>query len=158
MPSEATTLIGRAVDGAETILNRQLFSGIISSANAVTEIPRTGNGTFEFPVKMPPVSSVIITSILIQTSASDQTVYIRLGPENISSLLEPGEWIVTIVLSGPKHVEYGRDYIAFPYMLLSGCRKKKACTVTLKRWEEGSALSIIKRIVGELYEESTSGD
>lgn len=55
----------------EDLILRSLFSGIISSVDAVTEIPKTGNGNFEFPGKMPNLSSVINICLLIQTSSNE---------------------------------------------------------------------------------------
>lgn len=134
-------------------MNRHPFSGIISSADAVAEVPREGNDNSELPVKMLDIVSVIIVSSLIHT-LSTRDVVIRLGLKHVSRRLELGQWIITIVLTGQKNLEHGREFIAYPYMFFSGFRTKRSCTI--KTGEEGSALPIVQKIVDELYMESSS--
>ncbi|KAH9294115.1 hypothetical protein KI387_040682 [Taxus chinensis] len=99
-PSEFTTVIGRAVDEAESILNENFFSSLISPEAVTMHRPMSENSKREESVKTPESLSAIIICALVQSSSGGEIK----TPITRWRSFAPGERIVTIVLTGRKSV------------------------------------------------------
>ncbi|KAH9288618.1 hypothetical protein KI387_032735, partial [Taxus chinensis] len=98
--SEFTTVIGRAVEEAESILNDCFFSSLISPEAVTMHCSMSKNSKHEDSVKMPESLSAIIICALVQSSSGGEIK----TPITRWRHFAPGERIVTIVLTGQKSV------------------------------------------------------
>ncbi|KAH9288565.1 hypothetical protein KI387_032682 [Taxus chinensis] len=145
-PSEFTTVIGRAVDEAESILNENFFSSLISPEAVTMHRPMRKNSKREDSVKTPESLSAIIICALVQSSSGGEikTPITRWRP------FAPGERIVTIVLTGRKSVY--KDHSPDFNLRLVHAELKQKCIVTVNKGEESKALDIFKTIIAQLYQ------
>ncbi|KAH9288615.1 hypothetical protein KI387_032732 [Taxus chinensis] len=145
-PSEFTTVIGRAVDEAESILNDYFFSSLISPEAVTMHRPMSKNSKREDSVKTPESLSAIIICALVQSSSGGEIKTPITRWRHFAS----GERIVTIVLTGRKSVykDLGSDF----NLKLLHAELKQKCIVTVNKGEESKALDIFKTIIAQLYQ------
>ncbi|KAH9288617.1 hypothetical protein KI387_032734, partial [Taxus chinensis] len=144
--SEFTTVIGRAVEEAESILNDCFFSSLISPEAVTMHCPMSKNSKHEDSVKMPESLSAIIICALVQSSSGGEIK----TPITRWRHFAPGERIVTIVLTGQKSVY--KDLSSDFNLKLVHAELKQKCIVTMNKGEESKALDIFKTIIAQLYQ------
>ncbi|KAH9288755.1 hypothetical protein KI387_032872 [Taxus chinensis] len=149
LPSEVTTVIGRSVDGARSVLNADLFSHLIN-AEAVTEIPYIPNkyGDTEIPVNMTPSLSAIVICASLHCSSNNEDVIIpRVG----QSYIPDGDCMAIIVISRHKEISQDADdSVESIVKLSSGAEITRGFRVNVGLGEEWRTLSIFTTLVDRL--------
>ncbi|XP_057846603.2 disease resistance protein RPV1-like [Cryptomeria japonica] len=140
LPSELTTVIGRTAKEASLILTANLFSDLISD---IGQIHIAENAMPEVPLETVEHLSTIILCTVVQINYGEITHIPLGGSDSIESYMAGGEWMVTFVVTAKL------DWI--PSVSL-GAEIKKGCIIVVKNSEEGNALCILKRIIGQLYD------
>ncbi|GLJ33728.1 hypothetical protein SUGI_0678050 [Cryptomeria japonica] len=140
LPSELTTVIGRAAKEASLTLTANLFSDLISDLG---QIHIAEDAMPEVPLETVEHLSTIILCTVVQINYGEITHIPLGGSDSIESYMAGGEWIVTFVVTAKL------DWIRSVSL---GAEIKKGCIIVVKNSEEGNALCILKRIIGQLYD------
>ncbi|GLJ33348.1 hypothetical protein SUGI_0670880 [Cryptomeria japonica] len=143
-PSGEVDMIGRAVDGAESILNKNLFRGVV-------EI-----GTHETYTNWSELSAVIVCFVVVVDSSTwvedinQSLICDDYGSGNYSDCIwvREGEWIITIVVYDDKRYSYLQKS---EHVLLGSGILRKAFRVELKKGEEWKGVAVVRTIVDKLY-------
>ncbi|KAH9288620.1 hypothetical protein KI387_032737, partial [Taxus chinensis] len=146
LPSEFTIVTGKAVDEAESILNKNFFSSLISPEAVTMHRPMSENSNREDSVKMPESLSAIIICALVQSSPAGEIKMPITGWRSFA----PGKRIVTIVVTGQISV-YKSHSPNFDFGLLHAELKQK-CIVTVNKGDGSKVLDIFKTIIAQLYQ------
>ncbi|XP_057871803.2 disease resistance protein Roq1 [Cryptomeria japonica] len=141
LPSELTSITGRAAKGASSTLTEELFSDLIGVGE---EIHITENAMPEASLEtVERLWNTIILCAVVQSNHGE-IIHIPLSAsDSAESCVAEGEWIVTFVVTAIL------DWI--PCMSF-GAKLKKGCLVMVNNGEEGNALCILKRIISRLYD------
>ncbi|XP_057846585.2 uncharacterized protein LOC131056243 [Cryptomeria japonica] len=158
LPSESTIISGHAVDGAESILNTNLFFSQID-ADAVNEIDRNELGVFEVSLNMANSLCAIIVCSVIHTQVGDQ-IQITLCPaKSIVTTIGTGKSIITVVIADQNELHHAPHYLAQSYWMpdmtlrsakFGAAQIKKQCILSVQKGREAKTLLLLNRI-GLLY-------
>ncbi|KAH9288753.1 hypothetical protein KI387_032870 [Taxus chinensis] len=149
LPSEVTTVIGRTVDGARSVVRADLFSHLIN-AEAVTEIPYIPNkyGDTEIPVNMIPSLSAIVICASLHCSSNNEDVII---PTVGQSYIPDGDCIAIIVISRHMEISHDRDdSVDSIVKLSSGVEINRGFRLSVGLGEEWRTLPIFTTLVQRL--------
>ncbi|GLJ48575.1 hypothetical protein SUGI_1024730 [Cryptomeria japonica] len=153
MPSKLTSIIGKAVHGAEATLNAAFFSGLLNP-DEINEI-RMKRGRPEASLKVRDSLGAIIVCAVIRSTVDGQVVRIRLQDgKSICCSVEKGEWVWSIAISHPEHMYFADSRIAescwiptMDYPLLDSVIKGYVCTIDKGR----EPFQLFSKIISQLY-------
>ncbi|XP_059064140.1 disease resistance protein Roq1-like [Cryptomeria japonica] len=102
LPTELTSVIGKAVDGVCSTLNANFFSDLIG-AEAINGIDINEKGMLEASLKTPQSLSAIIVCVVIHSYENVGVINIPHSVnEWIESTISKGQWIVTLGVTDPE--------------------------------------------------------
>ncbi|GLJ33621.1 hypothetical protein SUGI_0675900 [Cryptomeria japonica] len=157
LPSEIIKVIGRAVDGAASTVNANLFCDFIN-ANSVVEIgiDNTCNHLGRYMV-----SAIIFCAVIVvKTSTAANMINEVICEYDINPWLKfevrQGEWMITSVITKENEINsyivnkgycFPFDYLCFPEDVMV-----KRVTMPVMKGEEQKILNVLRTIVDKLYQ------
>ncbi|GLJ33699.1 hypothetical protein SUGI_0677400 [Cryptomeria japonica] len=147
-------MIGRAVPGAESILNEYLFSDVRIGADAVTDIVQFGDENSDDEdsdderEKWEVLSAVIVCFVVAVDRSSSSLEDINQSLESYSIKVREGGWIITMIACDRSLSSYCKKIsdVLTRYGVM-----KKGFRVELKKDEESKSLKVLQKIVDKLH-------